>query len=93
MSPGTRVYLSGIHEEDGPNWNIYRPGEAFVDPDTKEILGTEAIHLRDLNIVRFGEPASADIHAEKEEIFVKDRLVIAADEIRDPEYKPTGVVE
>jgi len=83
MSPGTRVYLNGIHEEDGPNWNIYRPGEAFVDPDTKEILGTEAIHLGDLNVVRFGEPASADIHAAKEEIFVKDRLVIATDEIRD----------
>lgn len=83
MSPGTRVYINEIKEENGASWNIYRPGEPLVDPDTKEVLGTEAIHLGDLNITRFGAPASADIHTAKEEIFVKDRLVIAPDEIRD----------
>jgi LysM repeat protein len=83
MSPGTRVYINDVKEENGANWDVYRPGEQFVDPDTKEILGTEAIYLGDLNVVRFGAPASADILNAKEEIFVKDRLVIATDEIRD----------
>ncbi len=83
MSPGTRVYINEIQEEAGANWNIYRPGEPLVDPDTRETLGTEALYLGDLNVTRFGAPASADIHTAKEEIFVKDRLVIAPDEIRD----------
>lgn len=83
MSPGTRVYINEIKEENGANWDIYRPGEPLIDPDTKEVLGTEAIHLGDLTITRFGKPASADIHTAKEEIFVKDRLVIASNEIRD----------
>ncbi len=83
FSPGTRVYINDVKEEYGANWDIYRPGEQFIDPDTKEVLGTEAIHLGDLNITRFGEPASADIMSAKEEIFVKDRLVLASDEIRD----------
>ena len=83
MSPGTRVYINEIQEENGANWDIYRPGAQLVDPDTKEVLGTEAIHLGDLNITRYGAPASADIFTAKEEIFAKDRLVIAPDEIRD----------
>ena len=83
MSPGTRVYINEIKKENGENWDIYRPGAQLVDPDTKEVLGTEAIHLGDLNITRYGAPASADIFTAKEEIFVKDRLVIAPDEIRD----------
>ncbi|MFT6394633.1 MAG: hypothetical protein ACJARW_001129 [Methylophilaceae bacterium] len=82
MSPGTHVYINEINEEDGENWDIYRPGVQLVDPDTKEVLGTEAIHLGGLNITRYGAAALADIFTVKEETFVKDRLVIAPDEIR-----------
>ena len=38
MSPGTHVYINEINEEDGENWDIYRPGVQLVDPDTKEVL-------------------------------------------------------
>ena len=34
-----------IKEGEGNHWNIYRPGEKLTDPDTKEVLGTEAIYL------------------------------------------------
>jgi len=82
LSPGTRVYVNNVKEGDGAHWNIYRAGEKFIDPDTKEVLGTEAIHLGDLDITRYGEPASADIITAKEEILVKDRLVEAPDEFQ-----------
>lgn len=82
LSPGSRVYINKLNEGDGQHWNIYRAGEKFIDPDTKEVLGTEAIHLGDLNITRYGEPASADIVTAKEEILVKDRLVAAPDEFQ-----------
>jgi hypothetical protein len=82
LSPGSRVYINKLNEGEGKHWNIYRPGEQFVDPDTKEVLGTEAIYLGDLDITRYGEPASADILTAKEEILVKDRLVPAPDEFQ-----------
>ncbi len=96
FSPSSRVYINKLNEGDGQHWNIYRPGEKYVDPDTKELLGTEAIHLGDLNITRYGEPASADIVTAKEEILVKDRLVAAPDEFqssfvpRAPEKQLSG---
>lgn len=82
LSPGTRVYISEIKEGEGTHWNIYRPGEQLTDPDTKEVLGTEAIYLGDTDIARFGAPATGDIVRAKEEIFTKDRLVISPDEFK-----------
>jgi LysM domain len=82
LSPGTRVYLNGIKETDGTHWNVYRPGEALIDPDTNESLGVEAIYLGDVDITRFGSPASGTVVRAKEEIFVKDRLVVSPDEFK-----------
>ena len=82
LSPGTRVYVNEIKEGAGTHWNIYRPGEALRDPDTNELLGTEAIYLGDVDIARFGEPATGDIVRAKEEIFTKDRLVVSPDEFK-----------
>ena len=82
LSPGSRVYVNDIKEGEGLHWSIYRPGEQLTDPDTKEALGTEAIYLGDANISRYGAPATAEIVRAKEEIFTKDRLVVAPDEFK-----------
>ena len=82
LSPGTRVYINNIKDGSNAHWNVYRPGEQLTDPDTKEVLGTEAIYLGDVNIARFGAPATGDIVRAKEEIFTKDRLVVSADEFK-----------
>ena len=82
LSPGTRVYVNNIKDGSNAHWNVYRPGEQLTDPDTKEVLGTEAIYLGDVNIARFGAPATGDIVRAKEEIFTKDRLVVSADEFK-----------
>jgi hypothetical protein len=82
LSPGTRIYINEIKEGEGTHWNIYRPGEQLTDPDTKEVLGTEAIYLGDTDIARFGAPATGDIVRAKEEIFAKDRLVVSPDEFK-----------
>lgn len=82
LSPGTRIYINDIKEGEGVHWNIYRPGERLTDPDTNEVLGTEAIYLGDADIARYGEPATGDIVRAKEEIFAKDRLVVSPDEFK-----------
>ena len=79
LSPGTRVYVADLNNSDKTYWNVYRAGVALIDPDTNEKLGTEAIYLGDARITKFGQPASADIVKAKEEIFTKDRLVVASE--------------
>jgi LysM domain len=82
LSPGTRIYVNNIKEGEGNHWNIYRSGEQLADPETKEVLGTEAIYLGDANITRYGAPATGEIVRAKEEIFTKDRLVVSPDEFK-----------
>ena len=80
LSPGSKIYINKIEEDENLDWFVYRPGAALVDPDTKKLLGIEAIYLGNAKISKFGEPASANITKAKEEIFIKDRLVVSGDE-------------
>lgn len=79
LSPGTRIYISDLPQNQGTNWFVYRPGEALIDPDTQAVLGTEATYLGDARIAKFGTPATGEITRAKEEIFSKDRLISAPD--------------
>lgn len=96
LSPGTRIYISKIEEGDGINWFVYRPDGNLIDPDTNEVLGTEALYLGDAKITKYGEPASGDIVKAKEEIFTRDRLVPTGDTVetsfvpRAPEQEING---
>lgn len=82
LSPGSRVYVDRINEGEGTLWNIYRKGKTYIDPETKAILGTEAIYLGDARITKYGEPASGDIVSAKEEIFANDKLVAAPENLQ-----------
>ena len=81
LSPGVRIYVDDITETESKNWNIYREGKTLTDPDTKEVLGVEAIYLGDAQISKPGAPATGQVIRAKEEIFVGDRLVEAVDSI------------
>lgn len=81
LSQGVRIYIDDIQEQQGRFWNVYRTGKVFTDPVTKEVLGTEAIHLGTANITRFGAPATAEIAKANQEIFKGDKLVVAPEEL------------
>jgi len=81
LSPGSRIYINKLEEDAGLVWNVYRPGKSLVDPDSKEVLGVEAIYLGDARITKYGEPASATVVTAKEEIFAKDKLVLAPETV------------
>jgi len=87
ITAGSTAYANKISDGDGLHWQIYRSGKTLVDPDTKEILGTEAIYLGDANVVKYGEPAKITVTRFKEEIFPNDKLVLAVDKIPD-DYIP-----
>jgi len=76
---GDIIYADRLNEVDGLHWNIYRTGQPFIDPDTKQVLGIEAIYLGDARVIHYGGPATAEIVRFKEEIFTKDKLVKSPD--------------
>ena len=82
LSHGNKIYLDHINQNDNLHWHIYRRGNPISDPDTKAILGTEAIYLGDAKILKYGAPSTAEITRAKEEIFVGDKLVLANDDLQ-----------
>lgn len=81
-SAGTKVYIDKIPSGSNIHWQLYRPGKTLTDPDTKSVLGIEANYLGDINITKYGEPATAMVITAKEEVFVKDKLVEAPETIQ-----------
>ncbi|MDP1525605.1 MAG: LysM peptidoglycan-binding domain-containing protein [Rhodocyclaceae bacterium] len=75
---GDQIYVSGA-DPQVKSWQIFRPGKPFVDPDSKEVLGLEAIFLG--NARALSESAEGittmEITSVKQEIGRGDRLVPA----------------
>jgi hypothetical protein len=77
IGAGARAYVTGMTQAKEPLWQVYRPGIALVDPDSKEVLGYEAIFLGTARVTRPGDPTTVQVLSSKQEISQGDRLVVA----------------
>ena len=71
------AYVTGNVDDKVANWHVYRPGQALIDPDTKENLGYEAIFLGTARMERKTNPVTMRVTDSKQEIGAGDRLVPA----------------
>ncbi len=85
VGTGSIAYVTGLGES--PVWQVYRPGRALVDPDSRRTLGIEAVFLGTARVTRPGDPATVQIVDAKKEISAGDRL-IPAPPVVVPQYVP-----
>jgi len=78
LAKGDKAYVRGTLG-DGTSFQAFRPGQALKDPETKEILGYEAIYLGTLKLQRAAttdnEAHSFSVVSTKEEMGIGDRLI------------------
>ncbi len=80
LSTDNTVYVSGLPDDKGTTWQIFRPGKALKDPDNEGlILGYEATYLGDAKANVFADVSTVTITRATEEILKGDRLVPAPD--------------
>ncbi len=77
LGRGERLYVRG-DLEGGTSFQVFRPGEPMRDPETRAILGYEAVYLGTVKLVTEGK--DNDVHtfqvvSSKEEMAVGDRLL------------------
>ncbi|HEY4373492.1 MAG TPA: LysM peptidoglycan-binding domain-containing protein [Burkholderiales bacterium] len=77
LGKGDLAYVTGNVDDQVRTWNVYRPGQAFIDPDTKENLGYEAVFLGTARMERKTNPITMRVTDSKMEIGTGDRLVPA----------------
>jgi hypothetical protein len=75
IGAGNRAYVTGLREGGPLQWQVFRPGKAFIDPDTNQVLGYEAIYLGEAKVTRFGDPSTIELGRAVQEIHRGDRLV------------------
>ena len=76
LGTGDIAYVSGL-TGDTIDWTAFRSGKTLTDPANGEVVGTEAIYLGKVKVVRRGEPAEVMIGRVKLEILKGDRLLPA----------------
>jgi LysM repeat protein len=84
----SEFYARALARSDSGSYEVFRPGEALIDPDTKEPLGQEAIYLGRARMVTPGDPAKLLVTESKREIIPGDRMLPSPDDVPLPYYQP-----
>jgi hypothetical protein len=74
---GNRVYALNL-DEPLNHYNIVRPGKEYIDPESGDVLGFEAIYLADARLIKAGdddEPATLVITKALREVLNNDVLI------------------
>lgn len=83
-----QFYVRGLLPSDEDVFQVFRSGRPFVDPDSDEVLGHEAIYLGDARLIEYGETSRLELTHSRQEIGPKDRLIPAPATSTLPYYFP-----
>lgn len=81
VGAGDRIYVRGITDTNPNKYDIFRPGGPYVDPDTNEILGYEALDIGNARVTAStDEITTMNVTRSRREALVGDRLLPASRE-------------
>lgn len=73
---GDELYARGAFTEEEKNYGIFRPGDAYIDPDTEELLGYQAFFIANGKVVgQEKDIATLGLNRTTEEVRRGDRLL------------------
>lgn len=84
---GNSVYVRGT-DTVGGRYHLIRKGDRYVDPESGDTLGFEAIEIGQGMIVRAGDPATLRVEASKREGLRGDRLLPLAEDEYNTSFLP-----
>jgi len=72
---GDSVYARGLDKEQGKHFSVFLAGDVYKDPETKEVLGYEAIYKGNAVVSAMADPATLTLRETTREVLVGDRLL------------------
>ncbi|MDH5436416.1 MAG: LysM peptidoglycan-binding domain-containing protein [Gammaproteobacteria bacterium] len=86
---GIEVFVRNRKKEDATNrYEVLRSSKPFVDPDSGEIIGYEALYLGDSEMQAEGDPARFVLTQTRREVLKGDRMLPVKDEAIHHYYTP-----
>lgn len=90
LGSGDRLYGRGQFANNIPNYGIYRKGNNYVDPDSKEILGVQAIDVGGANMRALDEDvATLSVTRSTGDVRIGDRILPTAERVIEPTFFPS----
>ena len=83
-----KVYVRGIIDPEAQKYSFFRKGDAYIDPETQEVLGIEAIHIAEGLKEQSGDPSVMRIKKSVQEMRNGDRAWPTNEEQLRPVYFP-----
>lgn len=94
-SAGDQFFVRKVLSSDNDRYEVLRPGQELIDPDTDEVLGYEATFVAEAKLLRTGDPATLEVMRGRREVLAGDRIWPARDNtpVRSftPEAAPFGI--
>lgn len=72
---GQKVYARRVYDANVIHFNVVRRGQKYVDPDTRQVVGYEAINLGTAKLIKVGDPSTLIITDSTKEILDGDYLL------------------
>lgn len=85
---GDRVYVRAIEDGTDRAFTLFRPGQAYKDFVTDDVLGYEAIYVADSQLERTGDPATLLLTRAEREVIIGDRLLPVEQEKIEIYFQP-----
>jgi len=83
-----KVYVRGLEDQETDSFSFFRVGDNYLDPQTGEYLGTEAIHLGEGLKILSGDPSVIRVKKSVEELRNGDRVWPTNEDQIRPVYFP-----
>ncbi len=88
IGAGNSIYVRNMQRTDLSTYLVVRPGRTYVDPESDEVLGYEAIYLGEARVQRYGDPATLHLITSTREILPGDKLMPVGEDIVEQSYFP-----
>jgi hypothetical protein len=88
VGAGDRVYIRGILSSDQRFFRVFRRGEEYRDPITKQSLGVGGIYVSDAVLQQEGDPATLVLTATRRDVRAGDRVFPVEDEVEVYNFIP-----
>lgn len=88
MGSGIEVYARGLNRSGGDRYNLFRPGQKYVDPDTGDTLGYQATYIGDGSVEAWGDPSKLILTSTAQEAMAGDRFLPVTTQQLNQSYLP-----
>lgn len=86
---GDRVYVRNLKADDlKSRYSVFKPGKALRDPKTNELLGYEAVHLGEADLLKHGDPSTVYLRSVTREVRPGARLLPVDNDDRHNTFLP-----